>query len=147
MTQPYPPTEPMIEGVAKEHWQHRCQGSERDVKEAKFLLAANVATLFSLKEYYNLEPLSITEGENSLVIFLPFFLSTFMAIFALAAGYARERAIYAILSGRDLTVAWGSTVAFAKSRFISRALTWSFLLGTVIFCAGILLVVLLAEHP
>ncbi len=146
MTQPAHRDVPLeVSGVELANWEHRRSGSERDVREAKYLLTANVFVMIFLKEYYEIEPLRFLESFSSLVTFAPFYLSTALCATVLALAYSRERAIAAILAGPDLAVSWNSTVKFAKSQIISHIIVKSFIISVVLFCVGIVMVVLFAD--
>ncbi|QIE55951.1 hypothetical protein G5B40_11105 [Pikeienuella piscinae] len=123
--------------VEREKYLSRRAAAERDTKEAKFHIVANVGVLVFLVEFFgNGGDVNVMEHDGARMTFWILVVGAAAASFVYAFSHARARSIDTIMAG-DLATHTKAAHYFVRSRIVSQAMLLGFLISTLALAVGI----------
>lgn len=123
------------------NWAHVLEICDRDARESRFHLIAQVAVLFFLQKFYEVLPSDLGVHFQKTALVTVFLIGAVGASLTYAFAHSRGRAIRFMLSGT--TTALAANGFLAQSRIVSVLIATGFIISAVALAVGIALVFLL----
>lgn len=130
-----------VDKAHESSWSHVLEICDRDAREARFHLIAQIGVLFFLQKFYQVMPTDLGVNVQKTALVAVFLIGAVGASLTYALAHARGRAIRFLLSGS--TTAMGVTGFLAQRRIVSALIGTGFIISTCALVAGIAMVFLL----